>query len=113
MEKVKEENSTRASNILSSMNEFGGLSHTEMVDKVVDLVNNAKTHRDLRIPAAVLNKYCQRNKCSVDNLELLLNQIGWQLMYKYNWQRNEAQSMLDDLVEKIVALGRLKYGKIS
>jgi hypothetical protein len=103
---------SRASNILSGIYEFGGLSHQEVVAKVVSFLVKAQSHRDLRIPAGIIHKYCKRKKCNVPTLETMLNQIGYTLVYKHGWSMEEAQGVLDDLVEKIVAIGRLEYGRM-
>lgn len=103
---------SRASNILSDICEFGGLTHQEMVNKVADIMARSQSHRDLRVPAGIIHKYCKRKKCNVASLETILNQIGFILVNKYRWSMEEAQGALNDLVEKIVAVGRLEFGRI-
>lgn len=114
--RVETEKQNRAEFLLNTIRrifEFGSLTHSQVVGKVVDYITrNTYSHRDLRIPANIIGKYCQRNSCSVRNLEVMLNQIGWHLVNKHKIEHDDVQAILDELVFKMVALGKEKYGKL-
>jgi hypothetical protein len=110
---VEMEKQSRAANLLSQIYEFGGLTHQQVVEKVVTYIaRNMQGHRDLRIPAAIIGKYCQRGGCDVRNLEVMLNQIGWHLVYKHRMDHDDVQAILDELVFKMVAQGRMRHGRL-
>jgi len=106
-----EKRETRASELLSSISEIGGMNYEKTVQLVAALMSKAKFHRDLRAPAEAINTFCKKSACNVQTLETMLNQIGYVLMQRHGWSFEEAEAALNELVQKMVAIGRMRHGR--
>ena len=110
---------SRASELLSNVDEFVGnrmgaykAKYEKTAYIVASLMARARSHRDLRAPAEAVNTYCKKAGCDVNGLEQLLNTVGYKLMNDHGWSFDEAEMALNELVQKMAAMGRLQYGKL-
>lgn len=70
----------------------------------------AKLPRDER-PGFMVYSYCLKNKCTADQLEDILVKIGIVMVQKHNIEVEKAGRILDELLKRVVAIGRMQFGK--
>lgn len=118
MAQEMEKQKSRASELLSNFYEFMNpmardrARYESTVRTVVAMLAKAGSHRDLRGPAMEIHKFCRKVGCDVQALELLLNVIGSKLMNDHGWSYDETEAVLNDLIHKMVAMGRFVHGRI-
>jgi hypothetical protein len=85
------------------------MNYSDMVKSITDML--ARNSRDLDRPGYILYEYCSETRCSSNTLEKILQQVGFGLVTRHRVPHGAAQHIINMLLNRVVALGRIKHGR--